>query len=419
VALARLDISIRNAVRGPGADAEALERLEQDAGPLPGADSPQRDGAPRPVPPRPRWRRAFGWLRPIAGFGRGYLQAPVASRLDMLIGRIDMMQAQLAAIMRTQTDQTARLERLETASRSTGANVEAVAANVEAIAVNVDTILGLIGPRFDELEVKIRPLIAYDADSYAVRVIDGYVMIPRDEPVFTVMMANATSGGLEPGVRRVITALLEPGMIAADVGANVGLLTLACARAVGPEGRVYAFEPEAGPRKQLEKTLYLNGLRWVELSATALGARPGRRTLHVSSILGHSSLYALPDETTTACEVEVARLDDAIPAGLTVDLVKIDVEGAELDVLEGMGRILAQNTDIAIIAEYGPSHLLRVGIGPADWFAAFKRHGLRPFAIQEPGGACRAIEPGDVAKVDSVNLVFVRPGGRAELRLFS
>ena len=108
------------------------------------------------------------------------------------------------------------------------------------------------------------------------------------------MVANASSGGLEPGVRTVLRRLLQPGMQAADVGANVGLLTLAMATAVGPGGRVFAFEPEARVRDQLRKTLHLNGLAQVRLSDAAVGAEAGRLTFHESPIIGHSSLYDLP-----------------------------------------------------------------------------------------------------------------------------
>jgi len=274
--------------------------------------------------------------------------------------------------------------------------------------------------RCDELEIKVRPMIPFDDQSWAVRLMDGYVMIPRSEPMFSVMVANAGSGGLEPGTRRVLKSLIEPGMTVVDVGANVGLLTVACARSAGPTGRVHAFEPEAGPRSQLAKTVKLNGLHWVEIHDCALGAKSERRSFHISPVIGHSSLYPLPqaevaegrDET-----ISVVALDDVLPPGSAVDVVKIDVEGAELDVLAGMGRLLEESADIAVIAEFGPSHLRRVGIDPVAWFAAFAAQGFEIWAIDEPSGVCRPVRPQDLADVESVNLAFVRPGGQARGRL--
>jgi hypothetical protein len=82
-----------------------------------------------------------------------------------------------------------------------------------------------------------------------------------------------------------------------------------------------------------------------------------------------------------------------------------------------MAGLLAANADIAIVAEFGPSHLQRVGIAPQAWFAAFAARGFEAWAIEEATGACRAVTLEDVADVESVNLAFVRPGGSARGRL--
>jgi FkbM family methyltransferase len=276
----------------------------------------------------------------------------------------------------------------------------------------------MFGPRFDEIEVKLRPLIPFDETSWAVRFRDGYVMVPSDKPLFLTMLADATSAGLEPGTRRVLQALAPVGGAAADVGANIGLLTIALARAVGPSGRVYSFEPELAARNQLLKTLHLHGMVWVHVSDAAVGAQTEERTFHTSTVPGHSSLYELPDaEEAVQSKVNVVRLDDAVPIGSVLDVVKIDVEGAELDVLEGMERVLLDNPDLAIVAEYGPSHLARVGIAPKAWLSAFTNRGFAIYEIEEPTGAVRRISLRGLSGVVSVNLAFVKPRGAAEKRL--
>ena len=437
---------------------------------------------PEPEPPRRRRGGIAGWLRRPAEYVRAYLTASVSHQQQLLASRTAEIQARVSAIEsldgrlaellvetrsvslrlddieRRQLAQTGRLEGIErrqaafdglqsqlaevghrvgnlqnigadlltVGDRNSRLGIRAVEQLDVAIGVlgprfdELDRAVSFIGPRFDELDIKVRPLVPFDEESWAVRVADGYLMTPRSEPVFTVMVANASSGGLEPGVRRVLQALLRPGMRAADVGANVGLLTLAMAVAVGSSGRVRAFEPEARARRQLAKTLHLNGLRQVQLSDAAVGAEPGRLTFHESPVIGHSSLYDLPEDERggeRAVQVEVVRLDDAVPPGEPLDVVKIDVEGAELDVVRGMGRLLEENADIAVLAEYGPSHLRRVGIAPADWFGAFAAHGLEPHLIGEPDGVARPTDAEALAGVESANLVFVRPGGAAEARL--
>ena len=410
----------------------------------------QASPPPHPGPPP---RRRFGLARrllapvlaPVANYARRYLQASVehelrqtqaqlnglAAELHAAQARLDhtqtllhlVLQQQQAAAGATQAiaAQLARIEGHSARAEDHGVRIEnlsrGISSDLDKLPGLIDRIPAVFGPRFDELEIKQRPLIAYDDESTAIRMRDGYVLAPSALPTFVTMLANATSKGLEPGTGDVLRRLVQPGMTVADVGANIGLLTLVLAWAAGPTGKVIAFEPEATPRANLEKMKYLNGLSWVEVRDQAVGAQAGRLTFHVSDIIGHSSLYALPDtEEASTVEVEVVRLDDAAPAR-RMDVVKIDVEGAELDVLAGMSGLIARNKDLAIVAEFGPEHLKRVGQTPTEWFKAFADAGFKAYLIDEATSACTATNARAAAKVVSANIAFVRAGGDAERRL--
>ncbi|MDB5457497.1 MAG: methyltransferase [Caulobacter sp.] len=399
----------------------------------PPAAEPQAEAAAvGPAAPAPIAGRRFGLirralgplLRPIADYARRYLQAPVTHRLDQVeqhLGGIESVEDLLTQRI-SQLQSALEAARVQADHRHDALiqQIQATQASAAGAHHAIGELGGALGPRLDELEIKLRPLVPYDDDSWAVRMGDGYVLVARAERLFTMMLVDATTGGLEPGTRQVLKRLVRPGMSVADVGANIGLLTLVMARGTGADGRVYSFEPEAGPRAQLSKMKALNGLAWVDIRPVAVGREAGRLTFHVSDVIGHSSLYALPEDEerrATLIEVEVVRLDDALGADARLDLVKIDVEGAELDVLAGMAGLLAANPDIAVIAEYGPSHLARVGLTPTDWFAAFAAHGLAPYAIAEPSGRCAPCDPDALAGIDSLNIAFVRPGGQAQRRL--
>lgn len=381
------------------------------------APSPQPELANAP-PPGPPPRRRFGLVRrllgpvlsPVAHYVRRYLQASVEHELRGARDHLHVLSAELQAVQQRLDLSLQQNERLAAAL----ARLEArTAQSGDALAA----LPALFGPRFDEVEIKLRPLIHYDEDSVAIRMREGYVLAPRALPTFVTMLANATSKGLEPGTSDVLRRLVRPGMSVADVGANIGLLTLVMARAAGPNGKVVAFEPEAVPRSNLEKMKHLNGLSWVEVRDQAVGAKAGRLTFHVSDIIGHSSLYALPEaEAARTIEVEVVRLDDVAPAK-RLDVVKIDVEGAELDVLAGMQGVIAKNPDLAVLAEFGPEHLKRVGQTPAQWFKAFADAGFKPYLIDEATSACAPTDAKAAAALVSANIAFVRPGGDAERRL--
>ncbi len=397
----------------------------------PGAPPPGSSAESGP-PPRRRFdfaRRLIGPLvGPVANYARRYLQASVEHQLGETrahLGalstelyatqvRLDHTQILLQAMLQQQQASTAIMQ----AMSAQLARIEPTTQRIELrITQGFGELASMFGPRFDELEIKARPLIAYDEESMAIRMRDGYVMAPRALPTFVTMLANATSKGLEPGTTDVLRRLVQPGMVVADVGANIGLLTLVMAWAAGPGGKVIAFEPEAVPRSNLEKMKHLNGLSWVEVRDQAVGEKAGQLTFHVSDIIGHSSLYALPEtEGSREIQVEVVRLDDVAPAK-RMDVVKIDVEGAELDVLAGMGGVIAKNPDLAIVAEFGPEHLKRVGQTPAQWFKAFADHGFKAYIIDEATSAAEPTNAKAAAKVISANIAFVRPGGDAEQRL--
>jgi len=424
-------MAIRSAMRAPRSDALVGEDALSSAAPA----------APQPGGPPPR--RRFGFARrmlapvlaPIAHYARRYLQASVEHELREARGHLNALSAelgesrgQLGALstelqaVNRRLDQThallhAVLAQNDEATRALSAPLSRLETRSDHLGAELARLPGLFGPRFDELEIKARPLIHYDAESTAIRMRDGYVLAPTALPTFVTMLANATSRGLEPGTGEVLRRLVRPGMVAADVGANIGLLTLVMAWATGPSGKVIAFEPEAVPRANLQKMRHLNGLSWVEVRDQAVGAEAGQLTFHVSDIIGHSSLYALPEtEGSHAIQVEVVRLD-AVAPGQRMDVVKIDVEGAELDVLAGMSGLIAKNRDLAIVAEFGPEHLARIGQTPAQWFKAFAEAGFKGYIIDEATGAATPTNAKAAAKVVSANIAFVRAGGDAEKRL--
>jgi FkbM family methyltransferase len=154
--------------------------------------------------------------------------------------------------------------------------------------------------------------------------------------------------------------LLHPGDIAFDIGANVGQLTVVMAGLVGPAGWVYAFEANPQCLPLLRATLRANGARNCTVVCGAVGAQQGgTRILYSDERSGMqwvtSSLdpaWKLPDSgPTRPLETPALRLDAFCRhRDLTPDLLKIDVEGAEAEVLEGFQAHLAA-TKLHLIAE--------------------------------------------------------------------
>ena len=90
------------------------------------------------------------------------------------------------------------------------------------------------------------------------------------------------TGEAEPEVQQLLAELIEPGQTVYDVGANIGFFTILCSRLVGPEGRVYAFEPIPQNLAALRHNIELNGLRTSSSSSSALSSETGTAEMFVS-----------------------------------------------------------------------------------------------------------------------------------------
>jgi FkbM family methyltransferase len=168
------------------------------------------------------------------------------------------------------------------------------------------------------------------------------------------------TGRTAPAETAAVRASLAPGGTFVDVGANWGYFTLAGAHAVGPEGRVVALEPDPRMHAELRANVARNGIRNVTILAVAAAEGAGEAVLagygEADRNRGVSSLVAAPSADAPAFTVRTAALDDLLDGeGIgAVDLVKIDVEGAEERVLRGMARGLAQGRYRRVLLELHP-----------------------------------------------------------------
>ena len=143
------------------------------------------------------------------------------------------------------------------------------------------------------------------------------------------------------------TSLIRRGMTVVDVGAHIGQYSLMGAKRVGPSGRVIAVEPQEPLRWRLELNLRLNQVSNVRVLGCALYNFDGEVWLHPPAKALHNSglAYVSTTPSTTAAVVRCTTLDsiaqDLMPFGL--DVLKVDVEGAERAVLEGGASLLERS----------------------------------------------------------------------------
>jgi FkbM family methyltransferase len=167
----------------------------------------------------------------------------------------------------------------------------------------------------------------------------------------------------EADVIRVFRTFLTRRSVVLDIGANFGLYTALSASIVRNHGRLYAFEANPRVFENLQRTIVANNLYLkpnVVAANVLVSSESGRGVLHYSMNLpsgGTMSDVRLLGGKQHAVEVDMTTIDDFLPSELTVDLVKIDVEGHEPLVLRGMERTIARSPHIRIVTEFADSLL--------------------------------------------------------------
>ena len=166
-------------------------------------------------------------------------------------------------------------------------------------------------------------------------------------------------GNYEPAMARAIRQFAQPGGTAYDLGANIGYTALLLAGALGPSGRVFAFEPLPENLQRLRHAVRLNGLdAQVTVVPAAVGARrgPAAFRVHASGGMGRLDNGAGRERRfVAAVSVDVMTLDDFvfIDGQAPPSLIKMDLEGGEVAALAGMSRLLGQVRPTLLIELHG------------------------------------------------------------------
>jgi FkbM family methyltransferase len=158
-------------------------------------------------------------------------------------------------------------------------------------------------------------------------------------------------GLVEPEVQQALTRLLAEGDVMYDIGASAGFFSLLGARLVGPTGRVYAFEPVPEVADALRHNAEINRLDQVAVKQIALSSHSGQAVLVlVPTNSWRLEEFGAPEHRRRSLSVQLATVDELVAAGELEppSLVKIDVDGAELEVIRGMEATLRRHRPVVV-----------------------------------------------------------------------
>jgi len=221
----------------------------------------------------------------------------------------------------------------------------------------------------------------------------------------------------EPEETSAISSRLKPGDVFVDVGANLGYFTLIASDAVGPGGKVFAFEPGPHNFSLLEKNVRINRCANVICERKAVTETNRTLELHLSSFnYGDHRIFRSHDDADynrgrqrQSTTVAGVALDSYFPPGARVDFLKLDVQGAEYFALQGMKRVLRDNPGVVVLMEFWPHALREAGVEPNALLDELEELGFHCYRAE-----AETIAPFPHAEIlqtsgdNSVNLVLSR-----------
>jgi FkbM family methyltransferase len=228
--------------------------------------------------------------------------------------------------------------------------------------------------------------------------IDGHIMelAGEDPPVPDMVL-----GRYDEYLRRWLIEFLRPGMNVLDVGAHVGYFSLIAARQVGPTGKIWAFEPVPENYRLLHKNISRNGYTNVMAVPQGISNRKGPLSLYLSGIVSGAHSVVRDQGSRAQVIVQATTLDEFLAnAGWPhVDLVKMDIQGAEMMALQGASQFLARNRPLKLIVEFWPAGLAASGTDPKEFLARLVDLGFTVSWAPKKTGRLKPVESDEVIDV--------------------
>ncbi len=214
----------------------------------------------------------------------------------------------------------------------------------------------------------------------------------------------ATQEIYEPVETGIFMKQIRAGSVVLDIGANIGYYTLIAARQVGPQGRVYAFEPDPANFQLLKKNVEQNSYRNVVLVNKAVSSKT--RTLRLfrsQTNRGDHRVYDSKDGRESV-PIEAVALDDFFKKmDKKVQFIKMDIQGSEALALEGMRGLIRKNRSLKLVAEFEPRCLKACGSDPGKFLKNLGQLGFSVKEISEKEGRVKAANPQALLERYSLN----------------
>ena len=188
----------------------------------------------------------------------------------------------------------------------------------------------------------------------------------------------------EPNQTEIVKKYVHEGDIVIDIGAHVGYYTLLMAQLVGENGKVYSFEPDPVNFQLLKKSVEINGFENVVLIQKAVSNITDKVKLFLGD--NDSAINRIYDaklgDAKESIDVESIRIDEYFKENdELVNFIKIDSEGSEVKIINGMKQFLSRNQELVMMTEFFPFLIKKSGDEPNQYLKSLEKFGFSLYNI--------------------------------------
>lgn len=166
-----------------------------------------------------------------------------------------------------------------------------------------------------------------------------------------------------------------------DIGANIGYYATLLSNLVGEKGKVHCFEPDATNFGHLKNAT--SRISNITLTNKAVGPKTEKLTIYTSKNLNVDHRTYKPEEYDQELEIDAISIDDYLGNNLRVDVIKIDIQGFEMQAIQGMKKTLGFNEHVKIISEFWPYGLNKAGSSVTEYFNFLSSLGFTSFLLEK------------------------------------
>ncbi|MCC6370920.1 MAG: FkbM family methyltransferase [Bacteroidia bacterium] len=182
---------------------------------------------------------------------------------------------------------------------------------------------------------------------------------------------------------KLLKEYIRPGQVILDIGANIGFYAEILSDLSGPKGQVHCFEPDKKNFSYLQK--HLANRKNTFLNNKAVGPKTGTISIYTSKELNVDHRTYQPEEFDKEIKIESVSIDDYLSHHSInkVDLIKMDIQGFEMEALKGMHNTLQQNPDVKIISEFWPYGLRTAGSSLSAYYRQLCSYGFSCYLLEK------------------------------------